>query len=131
MTTAQDPDRIDAEPRGEGWLVFSGTVLGVAGIMRIIDGIWALRYDGALHARLEDCLLGTNLDNYGWPLLILASFGVIARSQLARWIGGIGAAIAGITAMVWMPYYPVWSLVYVAIAVFVLYALARYGARDL
>jgi hypothetical protein len=64
-------------------------------------------------------------------LLILASFGVLARSQLSRWIGGIGAAIAAITAMAWMPYYPVWSLVYVAIAVMVIYALARYGSRDL
>jgi hypothetical protein len=31
--------------------------------------------------------------------------------------------------MFWMPYYPVWSLVYVAIAVLVFYALAAHGAR--
>jgi len=34
-----------------------------------------------------------------------------------------------LSAMTWMPYYPVWSLVYVAIAVMVIYALARYGGR--
>ena len=27
--------------RGEGWLVFAAIVLGVAGIMRIFDAIWA------------------------------------------------------------------------------------------
>ncbi len=32
--------------------------------------------------------------------------------------------------MAWMPYYPVWSLVYVAIAVLTFYALARYGGRE-
>jgi hypothetical protein len=137
MTTAPDRDDIYVAPRGEGWLFFAGTVLGIAGIMRIIDGIWALSYDSSLPDRLQDGLLGDNLDNYGWlwiavgVLLILASFGVLARSQLSRWIGGIGAAIAAITAMAWMPYYPVWSLVYVAIAVMVIYALARYGSRDL
>ncbi len=31
--------------------------------------------------------------------------------------------------MTWMPYYPVWSLVYIALAVLVFYALARYGGR--
>ena len=32
--------------------------------------------------------------------------------------------------MTWMPYYPIWSLTYVAIAVLVFYTLARYGGRD-
>jgi hypothetical protein len=32
--------------------------------------------------------------------------------------------------MAWMPYYPIWSLVYVAIAFFVLYGLAVYGGRE-
>jgi hypothetical protein len=135
MTTQDENGYV--EPVGQGWLFFAGTILGLAGIMRIIDGIWALGTSKSLPDRLQDGLLGDNLHNYGWlwiavgVLLILASFGVIARSQLSRWIGGIGAAIAAITAMVWMPYYPVWSLVYVAIAVMVIYALARYGSRDL
>jgi hypothetical protein len=135
MTTADDPGY--SEPRrGEGWLFFAGTVLGLAGIMRVIDGIWALNYSGNLPDRLQDGLLGTNLDNYGWlwiavgALLILSSFGVIARSQLSRWIGGVAAAILAISATFWLPYYPVWSLIYVAIAVMALYALARYGGRD-
>jgi hypothetical protein len=31
--------------------------------------------------------------------------------------------------MVWMPYYPIWSLTYVGIFVLTFYALARYGGR--
>ena len=38
-------------------------------------------------------------------------------------------AIGGLTAMTWMPYYPVWSLTYVAMAVLVFYALAAHGGR--
>jgi hypothetical protein len=30
----------------------------------------------------------------------------------------------------WLPYSPVWSLIYVFIAVMVIYALAVYGGRD-
>ena len=54
------------EPAGSGWLFFAGTVLGLAGLMRIVDSIWAFRYNGALPAGLKDGVLGDNLTTYGW-----------------------------------------------------------------
>jgi len=121
--------------RGDGWLFFSATVLGLAGLMRVLDSIWAFRYDGALPDNLQDALLGTDLENYAWlwlgvgVVLILASVALLTRSQLARWIGLFAAAIGALSAMLWMPYYPVWSLVYVTIAVLAFYGLAAYGDR--
>jgi low temperature requirement protein LtrA len=118
-----------------GWLVFAGTILGIAGIMRIFDAIWAFRYDHQIQDGLNGAVLGTNLNTYGWVylivgiILIAASFAVLARSQLARWFGIVAAAIAGISAMWWMPFYPVWSLTYVLLAGLVIYALAAYGGR--
>ena len=124
----------DAEP-GTGWLFFAGTMLGLAGLMRLIDSLWAFRYHGALPDGLQNAVLGSNVKTYAWTwlvvgiVLIAASFMVLARSQFARWIGYFAAAIAGLTAMTWMPYYPIWSLTYVALAALVFYALARYGGR--
>ena len=135
-TTSRDDWQYPEAERGLGWLFFAGTVLGLAGIMRIIDAIWAFRYHGAVPDGLKDGVLGSNLKNYAWAwliigvLLIVASFLVLTRSQIARWFGIVAAAIGGITAMFWMPYYPIWSLVYVGIAVAVLYALGVYGGRD-
>jgi hypothetical protein len=74
--------------------------------------------------------------NYAWLwlfvgiVLIGSSVLILARSQLARWIGYFAAAIGAVSAMAWMPYYPVWALTYVGIAVLVFYALARYGGRQ-
>jgi hypothetical protein len=34
-----------------------------------------------------------------------------------------------ISAIWWMPYYPIWSLTYIAIDVLVIYALAAYGGQ--
>jgi hypothetical protein len=122
--------------RGVGWLFFAGSVLGLAGLMRILDSIWAFRYDGAIPDDLQDSVLGSNLDNYAWTWLIVgvillaSSFVVISRSQFARWIGYIAAVIAALSAMTWMPYYPIWALTYVGLAVLVFYALARYGGRE-
>ena len=118
-----------------GWLFFAGTILGIAGIMRIFDAIWAFRYDGALPEGLEGALFGKSLNTYGWlylvvgAILIISSFAVLSRSQFARWIGIIAAAIAAISAMWWMPFYPVWSLTYVLLAGLVVYALAAHGGR--
>jgi hypothetical protein len=122
--------------RGDGWLLFAGTMLGLAGLMRIFDSIWAFRYDGALPNGLQDALLGTDLRNYGWfwlavgAILLISSFLLLTRSQIARWVGLVAAAIGGVSAIVWMPYYPVWSLTYVTLAVLTFYGLAVYGGRE-
>jgi hypothetical protein len=121
---------------GYGWLVFSAIMLMTAGVMRFFDGIWALNYNGDVPANLKDGLLGDSLSNYGWTwivvgiILFLAGMGVLTRSQLARWIGIFAAAIGAISAVWWMPYYPVWSLMYIFLAIFVIYGLSAYGSRE-
>ena len=120
---------------GKGWLVFAAVVLGVAGIMRIFDAIWAFRYKGAVPDHLQNALLGTTLKNYGWLwlivgiLLILCALGVMARSQISRWIGVFAGAVIAVSAIWWMPYYPIWSLTYIGIGVLVIYALVVEGGR--
>lgn len=120
---------------GEGWLLFSGVVLMTAGIMRLFDTIWAWSYHGTLPQNLEDALFGHSLNTYGWVWLVVAIilFGagilVIMRNQFARWFGIIAAAIGAISAIWWMPYYPVWSFVYIFTCMLVIYALAAYGER--
>ena len=135
LTPAQ-LDTLDAEPKGAGWLFFAGTILGLAGIMRIVDSFWAFGYKGALPDNLKNGVLGSNLKTYAWTwlivgiVLICSSFALLAGSQFARWIGFIAATLGGISAMTWMPYYPVWSLTYIVIAILVFYALARYGGPE-
>ena len=129
--------RVDPNDRpGYGWLFLAGTVLGLAGLMRIMDSIWAFRYKGALPDDLQDGVLGSDLKNYAWTwlivgiILLVASILVLVGSQFARWVGYLAAVIGGLSAMTWMPYYPIWSLTYVGLAVLVFYALAQYGGRE-
>ena len=119
--------------RGHGWIVFAAIVLGVAGVMRIFDAIWAFRYHGVVPQHLEDAIFGTSLKTYGWVylvvgvLLILSALAVMSRSQIGIWIGVVFAALASISAIWWMPYYPIWSLTYVGLGVLVIYALIAHG----
>ena len=124
------------EEKRQGWLFFAAIILGVSGIMRVFDAIWAFRYHGALPAGLENALFGTSLTTYGWiylavaAILILASIGVMAGSQFSRWIGIIAGGVMAISSIWWMPYYPIWSMTYVVIGILVIYALVAYGGEE-
>ncbi len=118
-----------------GWMIFAGLVLLVAGTMRIFDSIWAFTYQGSVPDNLEHALFGHSLSTYGWLWLVVgivlfvSGAAVMIRSQVARWIGVFAGALGAVSAIWWMPYYPVWSLAYIALGVLVIYALVAHGQR--
>ena len=117
-----------------GWITFAAIILTIAGIMRILDGIWALRTDERV-PELKDQYLGDQLNRYGWMyllvgiVLLLSAFALAQRSQIGRWVGIVAGAILTITATGWLPFAPVWSLIYIMIGVLVIYGLAAHGGR--
>ena len=116
-----------------GWLTFAGVLLIVTGIMRIIDSIWAFSYNGTLVDKLHGALLGHSLTTYAVIWLIVGITSVVTGYMVTR-PGSLsaemsrraGIAVAGfnaLLAMTWMPYYPVWALLYIAMGIIVIYAL--------
>ena len=129
-----------ASPTGRsGWLTFSAIMLILAGILRIIDAIWGFRYGGSAGFGLRHALLGHSLTTYAWVWLItgiiLIAAGVLVlgpsdqpSAEVSRWIGIIAASLGAISAMFLVPYFPVWSLIYIVLAALVIYGLAAgYG----
>jgi hypothetical protein len=104
--------------------------------MRVFDAIWAFRYNGPVPEDLQDAVFGRQLDTYGWiylavaAVLFLAAFYVLQTSQWARWVGVTAAAIGVISAAWWLPYYPVWSMVYCGLGILVIYGLVAHGGRQ-
>jgi hypothetical protein len=70
-----------------GWVMFASIVLIFAGIMRVLDSIWAFRFNGALPDNLDGGALGTNLTTYAvvylvvGALLIVTGIYVVMRSH--------------------------------------------------
>ena len=131
------------DDRGKGWLLFAGIVLLTGGVMRFFDALWAFRYHGAVPENLQNAIFGHSLSTYGWLRLtvaivvFLSGLAVVSQSpmaqwtgQAARWIGVLAGFIISFTAIWWMPYYPVWSLLYIGIGVLVIYALVAHGQRQ-
>jgi hypothetical protein len=119
--------------RGSGWVLFASIALGIAGIMRIFDAIWAFSYHGALPDHFQGAVFGQDLTAYAWIylvegiVLLVSAGGVLAGLQVSRWIGIVAGALVSISAIWLMPFFPVWSLVYVVLGILVIYALAAYG----
>ena len=68
---SEPADRTRVMEPGFGWMFFAGTILGMAGIMRLFDALWAFRYDGVIPDELEGAVLGTSLTTYGWVWLVI------------------------------------------------------------
>ena len=120
-------------PRAAGWLSFAAALLVVSGIFKILDALWAFKYDDDVSDEVQTVLFENDLASWGWVwlgvgiILILAGFAVISGSQWARWVGIVAASLAAISFLPWIYYQPLWTILSVTLAVLVIYALATYG----
>ena len=134
MTSATVRHARDAG-RGEGYgmIVFAAVLLGMLGLFNIIDGIAAIARSSVFIAGAR-FVIG-DLRAWGWVALILgvlqalASIGVLAGNQIARWFGVAAIGLNIIAQMFFLPAYPFWSLMIIAVDVVALWGLCAYGSR--
>ena len=115
-----------------GMTVFAGTIMIMIGVMHVFQGIVALVND-TFYVTGEEWVLQLDVTSWGWVHLILgavvalAGFFVFSGAVWARTIGVIMAVLSGLASFAWLPYYPVWALVVIALDVFVIWALTAHG----
>ena len=130
-----NPVATTTEPKGTGSLAFAAALLVVAGVFKILDALWAFKYDDDIAEEVQTVLFERDPAAWGWlwlavgTLLILAGFAVVSGAQWARWVGVIAAAGAAVVGYMWIFVQPIWGVVNVALAVIVIYALVMYGGR--
>jgi hypothetical protein len=119
---------------GFGLVIFAVAVLAVAGIFNLIEGIAAVANSHVFVAGAH-YVVG-DLRAWGWVTLILgglqvlAAIGVMAGNQLARWFGVVVVGLSAIAMMFFIPAYPFWALMILAVDVIALYGLCAYGSRE-
>jgi hypothetical protein len=120
-------------PRAAGWLSFAAALLVVSGVFKILDALWAFKYDDDVSSEVQTVLFEHDLASWGWLwlgvgiVLIAAGFAVISGAQWARWVGIVVASVATMLFLPWIYYQPLWTILSVTLAVLVIYALAAYG----
>ncbi len=104
-----------------GWWIIAGFVAIVNDDFFIVTQEWIFEF---------------STTSWGWTHLILgivvllASFGLFTGAVWARTVGVILAVISGLVAFAWLPYYPVWAILFVTMSVLTVWALTVHG-RDI
>jgi len=119
---------------GYGLVLFGSILLVVIGCFNLINGIAAIAQSHVFVANAH--FVFSNQRTWGWITLIigilqlLAAAGVLAGNQLARWFAVVMLGLNAIDQMFFIPAYPFWSLVIIAMDVVALYGLCAYGSRS-
>ena len=123
-----------AQGQGSGLVLFASVLLVVAGCFNVIYGIAAIANSHVFTAHAH--YVFGNLRAWGWITLILgvvqllAAAGVLAGNQVARWFAVVVVGLNAIEQMFFIPAYPFWSLMIIAVDVVALYGLCAYGSRE-
>jgi hypothetical protein len=122
--------------QGEGYwmIVFAVALLVTVGFFNLIDGIAAIANSHVFIANAH-YVVG-DLRAWGWVVLILgvlqliAAIAILAGSQAARWFAVVVIGLNAIGQMLFIPAYPFWSLMIIAVDIVALWGLCAYGSRE-
>lgn len=125
------------EPSGWaiGWTTFAGIMMILMGFWWGFSGLVAL-FNNEFFVVTEDWIFKFDVTAWGWIHLIfgivvlVAGFYLFQGAVWARTVGVIIAVLSGLVAFAWLPYYPLWGILFIAVSVAVIWALTAHG-RDI
>lgn len=121
--------------RGMGGIAFASTLLLLAGVYQVIVGLTAI-FNSDFYVVTESGL-AVNVDYTAWGWVhfalgiaaVAAGLGLLTGQTWARVTGITLAAISAIVNLAFIPAYPLWALVVIALDIVVIYAIAVHGGR--
>jgi hypothetical protein len=123
-------------PQATGWVgyvVFAGVMLIMLGGFQAIEGLVAIFRDDYYLVTQKGLLLTMDFTAWGWTHLILgavaviAGIGVLLGQTWARVTGIIIAVLSALSNIAFLPAYPIWATIIIALDVLAIYALAVHG----
>jgi hypothetical protein len=133
--SARTPPAAPPNDTAVGWTVFAAVMMSLQGIWWAIAGLSAL-FNDELYVVGQEYLFAFDVTTWGWihllvgVVLIAAAAGLYSGAMWARVVGVFTASLATIAAFAWLPYYPIWALMFIGAAIAVIWALTAHG-RDI
>jgi hypothetical protein len=99
-----------------------------------LPGLIAI-FENEFYVATRNYLFQFDATTWGWIHLILgllvafAGYGLLSGQTWARVVAITLAVLSAITNFLWLPYYPFWSMLIIAVDIFVIWAVAAHG-RD-
>jgi hypothetical protein len=137
MATQEEFQRRDAEPSGwaVGGMVFAATMMCLIGVFQAIVGLAAIIND-EFFVVTRNYAFDLDVSGWGWIHLLLgicvagSGFLLFAGSRLAAAFAVLLASLSAIANFFFIPYYPFWSILMIAIAVWVIWSVTRPGVTE-
>ena len=126
------------EPEGiSGWaaggITFAACVLLIVGTFQSIAGLVAI-IDDEFYVVTRNYTFDLDVSAWGWIhliigiLLIATGWGLFSRSTWAGVTAIVLAMLSAVANFFFIPYYPFWSILMIALAVWVIWSVTRPGA---
>jgi hypothetical protein len=115
-------------PFATGWTVLAAVLMFFGGLMSIFEGIAAIARDDLIVVT-HNYAYTLDVTSWGWihvflgALIAAAGLALFTGTLWARVIGIILAALGMFANFLWLPYYPFWAILLIAIDIFIIWAL--------
>ncbi len=127
------PEEQDVSGWALGAIVFAATIMTMIGVFQIVVGLVAILND-EFFLDTRNYTFDLDVTTWGWIHLIIGIVALaVGTGLLARrtWAGVTAIVIAVLSALgnfFFVPYYPIWALVVIALDLWLIWALTRPGA---
>jgi hypothetical protein len=136
MTESRYGSRAREQPPGwaVGFIVFAAVMMIMSGVFQALAGLIAI-FENEFYVATRNYLFQFDATSWGWIHLILgvivalAGFSLLSGATWARTVAITLAVLSAIANFLFIPYYPFWSLLIIALDVFVIWAIAVHGGK--
>jgi hypothetical protein len=136
-STQYDPRQSGEQVSGwaTGGLVFAASILTLAGVFQMLAGLVAL-FNDEFFVVARNYTFDLDITGWGWIHLILGGamlatgLGLFSRQTWAGVTAIVLAMLSALSNFFFIPYYPIWALVVIALDVWVIWALTRPGVVE-
>jgi hypothetical protein len=118
-----------------GWIVFAALMLVMVGIFHVMQGLVALFRDEVYVVGSDGLVVSVDYTSWGWThviggaLAILVGACLVAGQMWARVAAVVVAVLSAVVNIMFLPAYPVWSMIMIAVDVLVIWAVTVHGAE--
>jgi len=131
------PARRAGSPWAAGASTFGATIMIVVGIFQFAEGLIAVINGSKFFVNTPNYVFTFNATSWGWFHMIIGLAAAVAGGFIfsgnifARSVGVALAVLSALSNFLWLPYYPVWAIVIIALDVFVIWGLTTVDLGEL
>jgi len=115
-----------------GWALFAATMMVMLGFWWAFAGLVGI-INKQFYVKSAKYVFQFNATTWGWVhlvvgvLVVLAGLALFRGATWARVVGIFLAMLSGFIAFAWLPWYPIWAILFIFASISVIWALTIQG----